>query len=60
MSFQVVAESDKVTLEPPLLQTEQSQLPQPLPTRLLLQTPHQLHYHSLDMLQGLNVSVSLM
>jgi len=39
-SFQVIVETDKVSLEPPLLQTEQSQLPQPLPIRLVLQAPH--------------------
>ena len=39
-SFQVVAESDKVTLEPPLLQNEQPQFPQLLPIRLVLQIPH--------------------
>ena len=39
-SFQVVVESDKVTPEPLLLQTEQSQFPQPLLIRLVLQTPH--------------------
>jgi len=34
-SFQVVAESNKVSLQPPLLQTKQSQLPQPLRIRLV-------------------------
>ena len=37
-SLEVVVESDKVTPEPPLLQSEQYQPPQPLLTRL--QTPH--------------------
>jgi len=39
-SHQVDAESDKVSSEPPLLQNEQSQLPQLLLTKLVLQTPH--------------------
>ncbi|KAK4806266.1 hypothetical protein QYF61_013410 [Mycteria americana] len=34
-SFQVVVESDKVSPQPPFLQTKQSQLPQPLLIRLL-------------------------
>ena len=38
--FQVVVESNKVSPESPLLHTEQSQFPQPLPIRLVLQTPH--------------------
>ena len=50
-SLQVVVESDKVTPEPPLLETEQSQLPQPF----LVRNPHQFHWHSLDTLQGLSV-----
>jgi len=54
-SFQVAVESDKVSPQPPLLQTEQPQLPQPLLIRLVLQTLHQLHCSSLDMLQQLNV-----
>ena len=54
-SLQVIVESDKFSPEPPLLQTEQSQLPQPLLIRLVFQTPHQLHCPSLDMLQGLHV-----
>ena len=41
-SLQVVTESNKVSSEPPLLQTEQSQLLQPLLIRPVLQTPHQL------------------
>ena len=51
----MVVECDKVSLEPPLLQTKESQFPQLLFIRLLLQTPHQLHCPSLDTLQGLNV-----
>ena len=39
-SLQVITESNKVSSEPPLLQTEQSQLLQPLLIRLVLQTPH--------------------
>ncbi|KAK4819967.1 hypothetical protein QYF61_016121 [Mycteria americana] len=35
-SFQVVVESDKVSPQPPLLQTKQPQFPQPLLMRLLL------------------------
>ncbi|KAK4830892.1 hypothetical protein QYF61_013821 [Mycteria americana] len=38
-SFQVVVESDKVSPQPPFLQAKQSQLPQPLLIRLLLQKP---------------------
>ncbi|KAK4813860.1 hypothetical protein QYF61_001958 [Mycteria americana] len=47
-SFQVVVENDKVSPQPPFLQTEQQQFPQ------LLLTLHQLHC-SLDALQHLNV-----
>jgi len=39
ISLQVVVESNKVSPEPPLLQTEQCQFPQPLLIRLVLQTP---------------------
>jgi len=35
-SFQVAVESDKVSPQPPLLQTKQPQLPQPLLVRLVL------------------------
>jgi len=35
-SFQVVVESDKVSPQPPLLQTKQPQFPRLLPIRLLL------------------------
>ena len=48
-SFQVVVESHKVSPQPPLLQAKQPQFPQLLLTRLVLQTPHQLHCSSLDM-----------
>ena len=40
MLLQAAVESDKVSLEPPLLQTEQSQFPQLIPIRLVLQTLH--------------------
>ncbi|KAK4823617.1 hypothetical protein QYF61_004220 [Mycteria americana] len=54
-SFQVVVESDKVSPQPPFLQAKQSQLPQPLLIRLLLQTLHQLRCPSLYTLQYLNI-----
>ncbi|KAK4828407.1 hypothetical protein QYF61_026161 [Mycteria americana] len=54
-SFQVVVESDEVSPEPPFLQAKQSQLPQPLLIRLLLQTLHQLRCPSLYALQYLNI-----
>lgn len=38
ISFQVIVESDKVFLEPPLFHTTQSYFPQLLPIRLMLQT----------------------
>uniref|UniRef100_A0A8B9VBV7 Brain mitochondrial carrier protein 1 n=1 Tax=Anas zonorhyncha TaxID=75864 RepID=A0A8B9VBV7_9AVES len=41
-SFEVSVESDKVAPEPPLLQAEQAQLPQPLLVGLVLQAPHQI------------------
>jgi len=53
--FQAVVESNDVTPEPPLLQTEQSQFPQLLLIRLVLQTTKQLCYPSLSVLQCLNV-----
>ncbi|KAK4831163.1 hypothetical protein QYF61_015633 [Mycteria americana] len=56
-SFQAVVESDKVSPQPPFLQAKQSQLPQPLLIRLVLQTLHQLRCPSLDTLQHLNVSL---
>ncbi|KAK4815206.1 hypothetical protein QYF61_021825 [Mycteria americana] len=56
-SFQVVEESDEVSPQPPFLQAKQSQLPQPLLIRLLLQTLHQLRCPSLHTLQHLNVSL---
>ena len=54
-SFQVVVESNKVSPQPPLLQTEQPQLPQPPLVRLVLQTPHQPRCHSPDVLTALKV-----
>ena len=54
-SFQEIVESYKVSPEHTLLQTKQSQFPQSLPFRLVLQTPHQLCCLPLDMLQGVNV-----
>ena len=54
-SSQVVVERNKVSLEPPLLQTKHFQFPQPLLISLVLPTPQQLCCPSLDMLQGLNV-----
>ncbi|KAK4828264.1 hypothetical protein QYF61_024871 [Mycteria americana] len=54
-SCQVVVESDEVSPQPPFLQAKQSQLPQPLLRRLLLQTLHQLRCPSLYTLQYLNI-----
>ncbi|KAK4814948.1 hypothetical protein QYF61_006892 [Mycteria americana] len=56
-SFQAVVESDEVSPQPPFLQAEQPQVPQPLPISLVLQTLPQLHCPSLDTLQPLNVSL---
>ncbi|KAK4827229.1 hypothetical protein QYF61_015399 [Mycteria americana] len=56
-SFQVVVESDEVSPQPPFLQAKQSELPQPLPISLVLQTLHQLRCPSLDTPQHLNVSL---
>ncbi|KAK4810753.1 hypothetical protein QYF61_007727 [Mycteria americana] len=58
-SFQVAVESIKVSHQPPFLQAKQSQLPQLLLIRLLLQTLHQLRCPSLDTLQHLNVLLVL-
>ena len=41
-SFQVVVESDKVSSQPPLLETKQFQFPQPLLIRLVPYTLHEL------------------
>jgi len=54
-SCQVVVESNKVSPQPPLLQTKQPQLPQPILIGLVLQTPHQPPCPSLDTLQQLSV-----
>ncbi|KAK4812634.1 hypothetical protein QYF61_012144 [Mycteria americana] len=53
----VIVESDEVSPQPPLLQAEQPQVPQPLPISLVLQTLPQLRCPSLDTLQPLNVSL---
>ena len=63
-SFQEVVESNKVPPAPPLLlkrteETEQSQLPQPVFIRPVLQTPHQFCCPSLDTLQGLSVFLAV-
>ena len=47
-SFQAAVESVKAFPEPALLQTEQSQFPQPLLMRLVLQSPLQFYCPSLD------------
>ncbi|KAK4813127.1 hypothetical protein QYF61_011338 [Mycteria americana] len=52
-----VVESDEVSPQPPFLQAQQPQVPQPLPISLVLQTLPQLCCPSLDMLQPLNVSL---
>ena len=54
-SFPVVVENTKVSPQPPCLQTKHPQFCQPLLTRLVLQTLHQLCCPSLDTLQHLNV-----
>ena len=54
-SLQAAVESNEVPPQPPLLQTEYPQLPQPLLIRLVLQTPPQPCCPSLDTLQPLNV-----
>lgn len=46
-SCRAVVESDKVALEPPLLQAKHPQLPQLLLISLVLQILHQLFYPSL-------------
>ncbi|KAK4817079.1 hypothetical protein QYF61_027910, partial [Mycteria americana] len=51
--------SNKVSPQPPFLQAEQPQFPQPLPISLVLQTLHQLRCPSLDTLQPLNVSLGV-
>ncbi|KAK4830604.1 LOW QUALITY PROTEIN: hypothetical protein QYF61_012030 [Mycteria americana] len=54
-SFQVTVESSKISPQPLLLQAKQSQFPQLLLIRLVLQTLHHLPCPSLDTLQHLNV-----
>jgi len=54
-SLQEVVEYNEVSPEPPLLQTEESQLPQPLLIRLVFQTPDQFCCPSLDIFQGPSV-----
>jgi len=56
-AFHVVVERDKVSRQPPFLQTKQFQFPQPLLIRLVLWTLHQPHCSSLDALQHLSVRV---
>ena len=58
-SFQEVVKCSEVSPEPPLLQTKQSQLPQPLLLRFVLQTPHQFCCYSLGMFQGLNIFLEI-
>ena len=48
-SLQEVAECNEISRELPFLQTKQSQLPQLLLVRFVLQTPHQFCCPSLDM-----------
>ena len=55
ISFQAAVESNKVPPQPPLLHTKQPHFPQPLLSRLLLQTLPQPRCPSLDTLQHLNV-----
>ncbi|XP_051625283.1 uncharacterized protein LOC127461479 [Manacus candei] len=54
-SCQGVAESEEVSPEPPLLQAEPPQLPQPLLTALVLQSLPQPRCSPLDLLQPLHV-----
>ncbi|KAK4818686.1 hypothetical protein QYF61_017907 [Mycteria americana] len=54
-----LVESDEVSPQPPFLQAEQPQVPQPLPISLVLQTLPQLRCPSLDTLQPLNVSLGV-
>ncbi|KAK4807471.1 hypothetical protein QYF61_008239 [Mycteria americana] len=55
----LLSESDEVSPQPPFLQAEQAQGPQPLPISLVLQTLPQLRCPSLDTLQPLNVSLEV-
>ncbi|KAK4809329.1 hypothetical protein QYF61_024565 [Mycteria americana] len=54
-----LVESDEVSPQPPFLQAEQPQVPQPLPISLVLQTLPQLRCPSLDTLQPLKVSLGV-
>ncbi|KAK4831991.1 hypothetical protein QYF61_020374 [Mycteria americana] len=54
-TLSAVVESDELSPQPPFLQAEQPQVPQPLPISLVLQTLPQLRCPSLDTLQPLNV-----
>ncbi|KAK4824219.1 hypothetical protein QYF61_012133 [Mycteria americana] len=54
-----VVESDEVSPQPPFLQAQQPQVPQPLPISLVLQTLPQLRCPSLDTLQPLHVSLGV-
>ncbi|KAK4815239.1 hypothetical protein QYF61_022886 [Mycteria americana] len=54
-----LVESDEVSPQPPFLQAEQPQVPQPLPISLVLQTLPQLRCPSLDSLQPLNVPLGV-
>ncbi|KAK4812355.1 hypothetical protein QYF61_017132, partial [Mycteria americana] len=54
-----IVESDEVSPQPPFLQAEQPQVPQPLPISLVLQTLPQPRCPSLDTLQPLNVSLGV-
>ncbi|KAK4819901.1 hypothetical protein QYF61_014636 [Mycteria americana] len=56
-TLSAAVESDEVSPQPPFLQAEQPQVPQPLPISLVLQTLPQLRCPSLDTLQPLNVSL---
>ncbi|KAK4820534.1 hypothetical protein QYF61_000205 [Mycteria americana] len=58
-AMMAVVESDEVSPQPPFLQAEQPQFPQPLPISLVLQTLPQLRCPSLDTLQPLNVSLGV-
>ncbi|KAK4809817.1 LOW QUALITY PROTEIN: hypothetical protein QYF61_014285 [Mycteria americana] len=58
-TLSAVVESDEVSPQPPFLQAEQPQVPQPLPISLVLQTLPQLRCPSLDTLQPLNVSLGV-
>ncbi|KAK4825074.1 hypothetical protein QYF61_023078 [Mycteria americana] len=59
MDLHAAVESDEVSPQPPLLQAQQPQVPQPLPISLVLQTLPQLRCPSLDTLQPLHVSLGV-